>query len=460
MTITSTDTSTELLTRLRKAYATGRTRDAGWRIRQLRGIEKLADEREAEIAAALQEDLGRNAVEAWLGDVASTRAEAAYARKRVRRWMLPRPKSLSINQFPALGWVQYEPMGVVLIIAPWNYPVYLTLGPLVAAVAAGNCAVIKPSELAPATSALLARLIPQYLDPEAVVVAEGDAELTQSLLAQGFDLALYTGGTEVGRKIMAAAAPQLTPVILELGGKSPVIVAEDADLEVTARRIAWIKLLNSGQSCIAPDYVLVERSVRDGLVDKIVDTIALFRSEEPQPGMRVVNHRHFDRLEAYLESTTGRIVTGGRCDRDTLTVEPTAIVDPAPDDPVMTDEIFGPILPILTVDSVDAALDFIGARPKPLAAYVFSKSLNTQKKITQRISAGGVVVNHVGMHVLAPQLPFGGVGASGMGAYHGRYGFEALSHRKAVLVKPFRPDPAMNYPPYTQAALKIMRRLF
>lgn len=247
MTVTDTDTSAELLARLRKAYATGRTRDAEWRIRQLRGIEKLADEREAEIAAALQEDLGRNAVEAWLADLASTRAEAAYARKRVRRWMLPRPKPLSLNQFPALGWVQYEPMGVVLIIAPWNYPVYLTLGPLVAAVAAGNCAVIKPSELAPATSALLARLIPHYLDPEAVVVAEGDAELTQSLLAQGFDLALYTGGTEVGRKIMAAAAPQLTPVILELGGKSPVVVAEDADLEVTARRIAWVKLLNSGR---------------------------------------------------------------------------------------------------------------------------------------------------------------------------------------------------------------------
>jgi aldehyde dehydrogenase (NAD+) len=449
-----------VLADLRQTFATGRTRGAEWRLAQLAGIERLCDEREAEIAAALHEDLGRSAVEAWLGDVASTKGEAAFAHKHLKKWMRRRRQPLPLTQLPGRGWIQYDPLGVVLVIGPWNYPVYLTLGPLVAAVAAGNCAALKPSELAPATSALLARLVPQYVDSAAVRVVEGDGAATQNLLAQGFDHALFTGGTEIGKKIMAGAAPTLTPVTLELGGKSPVIVTADADLDVAARRIAWVKLMNSGQTCIAPDYVLADRAVVTDLTDKIVANVVRFRSGEGDPALRIVNERQFDRLASLIGTTGGTVVHGGGFDRTTLTIEPTVILDPPPDDPVMADEIFGPVLPILTTDSSDAAVAFVNTGSKPLALYVFTSSTQLGRDLVDRIPSGGAVINHVAMHCLVPQLPFGGVGASGMGAYHGRWGFEALSHRRAVLSKPAKPDPGLIYPPYSARALRIMRKLF
>jgi len=452
--------SPDVLADLRRVFAGGRTRGMSWRLDQLRGIERLCDEREPEIAAALADDLGRPAVDAWLGDIASTKAEAAYARKHLKKWMRPTRQPLPLSQRPGRGWVQYDPLGVVLIIGPWNYPLYLSLAPLVAAVAAGNCAVIKPSELAPATSALLARLLPVYLDSDAVRVVEGDAGTTQTLLAQGFDHAFFTGGTEVGKKIMAAAAPTLTPVTLELGGKSPVIVAADADIDVAARRIACVKLMNSGQTCIAPDYVLADRAIADELVDKIVANLHEFRSGEQDPSLRIVNQRQFDRLVALVSATDGKVVAGGGSDSSTLRIEPTVIVDPSPTDPVMADEIFGPILPILSVESTDAAIDLVNSRPKPLALYVFTASQRRARALIDQIPSGGAVVNHVAVHCLVPQLPFGGVGASGMGAYHGRWGFEAMSHRRAVLAKRANPDPKLFYPPYTHRALKIMRRVF
>ncbi|MDX6233745.1 MAG: aldehyde dehydrogenase [Nocardioidaceae bacterium] len=459
----STHTEHELadvLTNLRAVHASGRTLPLEWRIKQLEGIERLLAEREPEIAEALAADLGRSAVESWLGDVASTHGEVVYARKNLKRWMKRKKQRLPLNQMPGSGWVQYEPLGVVLVIGPWNYPVYLSLAPLIAAVAAGNCAVIKPSELAPATSALMARLIPEYVDAEAVVVVEGDGTTTQNLLSLGFDHAFFTGGTEIGKKIMAGAAATLTPVTLELGGKSPVIVTADADLDIAARRIAWVKLMNSGQTCIAPDYVLAERSIRDELVDKVVATVAAFRADQAGAGMRIVNERQFDRLAGYIEATKGTIVTGGETDRVTLTIQPTVIVDPDPDEPGMADEIFGPILPILSVDSVEDAIRFVNGRPKPLALYVFSKSKASQTTLVDRIPAGGAVINHVALHCLVPSLPFGGVGASGMGAYHGEWGFQALSHRKSVLSKTFKPDLQIIYPPYNERAKKIMRRIF
>jgi aldehyde dehydrogenase (NAD+) len=461
VTIHAPDTtgSAGVLTDLRRVFAAGRTRALEWRLEQLRAIERLVDEREPEIAAALAEDLGRSPAEAWLGDVASTKAEAAYARKHVRRWMRRRRESLPLAQLPGRAWVQYDPLGVVLVIGPWNYPLYLSLAPLVAAVAAGNCAVIKPSELAPATSALLARLLPEYVDAEAVRVIEGDAATTQELLAAGFDHVLFTGGTEVGKKIMAAAAPTLTPVTLELGGKSPVIVTADADIDVAARRIAWVKLLNSGQTCIAPDYVLADHRIVADLVDKIVANVRDFRADQVDPGLRIVNQRQFDRLVSLISTTDGTVVTGGRSESATLRIEPTLIVDPSPTDPVMADEIFGPILPVLTVESLDQAVEFVNSRPKPLALYIFSSG-QLGRDLIDRIPSGGAVINHIAMHCLVPSLPFGGVGASGMGAYHGRWGFETLSHRRAVLARPARPDPRLVYPPYSQRALSIMRRLF
>ncbi|MFF4057851.1 aldehyde dehydrogenase family protein [Streptomyces sp. NPDC001668] len=447
-----------LMATLRSVHADGRTRSLEWRKRQLDGIARLVEECETEIAEALAMDLGRGAAESWLGDITSTRGEALYARRRLRSWMKRKRQRVPLSQQPASGWVQYEPLGIVLVIGPWNYPVYLSLGPLVAAVAAGNCAVLKPSELAPATSALLARLVPRYLDPEAVKVVEGDAVVTQDLLALGFDHVLFTGGTEIGKKIMAGAAPTLTPVTLELGGKSPAIVLADADLDVAARRIAWVKLMNSGQTCIAPDYVLVERTVRDALVDRVVASMKAFRADQVG-GMRIVNERQFDRIAGYLDATEGAVVTGGGTDRAALTVEPTVVVDPAPDEPLMTEEIFGPVLPVLTVDSPDEAIRFVTRRPKPLALYVFSRGRAARTRLVDEIPAGGAVVNHAAMHCLVPSLPFGGVGASGIGAYHGEWGFQRLSHRKAVLAKTFRPDPRVMYPPYTEKALSMMRRI-
>ncbi|MBQ9051244.1 aldehyde dehydrogenase family protein [Rhodococcus sp. (in: high G+C Gram-positive bacteria)] len=462
MTVHVTETSPDLSERfseVRRVFASGRTKRIEWRLEQLDGIARLVTERENEIAAALAQDLGRSAVEAWLGDFTSTKGEVDFAIKRLRRWMRPKRQRIPLNQMPGSAWVQYEPLGLILVIGPWNYPVYLTLSPLVAAIAAGNCAVVKPSELAPATSSLLARLIPEYLDPEAILVVEGDGQTTQDLLALGFDHALFTGGTEIGRKIMAAAAPTLTPVTLELGGKSPVIVAADADLDIVARRIAWVKMLNSGQTCIAPDYVLVDASVRDTLVGKIVDTLAAFQGDEPD-GLRIVNERQFDRLAGYIAATEGVIATGGGTDRQALTIERTVIVDPNPDEPAMRDEIFGPILPVMSFDEIEEAVTFVNNRPKPLGLYVFTASRSLGRQLIDSIPAGGAVINHVALHCLVPSLPFGGVGASGMGAYHGEWGFQALSHRKAVLAKTLKPDFQVIYPPYTDRAKRILRRLF
>jgi len=451
--------SAGVLAQVRTVFNAGRTRSVAWREEQLRAIERMCEEREAEISEALIRDLGRSAFEAWLGDIASTKAEAVFARKHFRKWMKPQRQSLPLAQMPGRAWVQYDPIGVVLVIGPWNYPFFLCMSPVVAAVAAGNGAVIKPSELAPATSELIARLVPQYLDPEAIRVVEGAADVTQDLLSQGFDHALFTGGTEIGRKIMAAAAPTLTPVTLELGGKSPVLVLPDADLDVTARRIAWTKLLNSGQTCIAPDYVLADRAIARELTEKIVATIAKFRADQTNDSLRIVNERQFDRLVSLLATTTGTVVTGGGSDRSTLSIDATVIVDPAPDDPVMADEIFGPILPIITVGSTEEAVAFVNSRPKPLALYVFTASQDVGRDLVDRMPSGGAVINHIAMHCLVPQLPFGGIGASGMGAYHGQWGFEALSHRRAVLSKPAKPDPSLLYPPYTDRAMKILRRL-
>jgi aldehyde dehydrogenase (NAD+) len=460
----TTDQATEggsagVLAQVRSVFNTGRTRSVQWREEQLRAIERMCEEREGEISDALTQDLGRSTFEAWLGDIASTKAEAVFARKNFRKWMKPRRQSLPLAQMPGRAWVQYDPLGVVLVIGPWNYPFFLCMSPVVAAIAAGNAVVVKPSELAPATSALMARLVPLYLDTEAVRVVEGAADVTQDLMSQGFDHALFTGGTEIGRKIMAAAAPTLTPVTLELGGKSPVLVLSDADLDVTARRIAWTKLLNSGQTCIAPDYILADRSIAKELTDKIVATIAKFRADQKDPSLRIVNERQFDRLVSILSATEGTVVTGGGSDRATLSIEPTVVVDPGPDDSVMADEIFGPILPIITVGSTDEAVAFVNARPKPLALYVFTSSQQKGRDLVDRMPSGGAVINHIAMHCLVPQLPFGGVGASGMGAYHGQWGFEALSHRRAVLSKPAKPDPGLLYPPYTDRAMKILRRL-
>lgn len=449
-----------VVARMRATYATGRTRDLEWRRRQLRALESLVVDNEEAIAAALKADLGRQPFEAWLADVASTAAEAADAAKNVGKWAKRRYRLLELSQLPGMGWVEYEPYGVVLVIGAWNFPFALTLGPAVGALAAGNTVVLKPSELAPASSALMAELVPRYLDQDAVAVIEGDGMVSQELIDQGFDKICFTGGTEIGRKVYQAAAAHLTPVTLELGGKSPVIVAADADIDVAAQRIAWTKLINSGQICIAPDYVLADASIRDELVTKIKAAVQTFEAEATG-GKRIVNRRHFDRLAAAVAATEGEVVIGGGSNPDALELDATVVVDPSLTEPLMTDEIFGPILPIVTVQNLDEAIEFVNARPKPLAAYLFTKAKAVRERVIRDVSSGGMVVNHLIFHFATTKLPFGGVGPSGTGAYHGRYGFEEFSHRKSVLTKPTRPDLGkLIYPPYSDKAWKLARKLF
>jgi aldehyde dehydrogenase (NAD+) len=416
-------------------------------------------DRERDIVEAVKTDLGRNDFDSWFGDVAPPMGDVEYALKHLKSWMKPQRRKVPMLQMPMSARIQSEPLGVVLVIGPWNYPVNLSLGPLVAALAAGNCAVLKPSEVAPATSRLLAELLPAYLDNDAVAVVEGDGMVTQELLAQGFDLAFFTGGTEIGRKIMAGAAATLTPVILELGGKSPVFVMPDADLDVAARRIAWVKLLNSGQTCIAPDYVLVHESVRDELVAKIGASLKEMSVGEPAH-RPIVNQRQFDRLRGYLAQTAGTIAVGGGIDDIGRGIAPTVLVDPGVDEPAMTEEIFGPILPVRAYTDLDAAIEFVNSRPKPLGLYVFSGNKRVANDVIERIPAGGAVINHCAMHYLVPSLPFGGVGASGMGTYHGEWGYYSFSHRKSVVSKPIKPDLRMIYPPYSARTQKLLRKMF
>ncbi len=446
--------------RLRQTFATGRTRSVDWRKQQLRALERLVVENEGRIAEALAQDLGRKPFEAWLADIASTAGEAHDAAKNVGKWTRRKYRFLELSQLPGRGWVEYEPYGTVLIIGAWNVPFALTLGPAVGAIAAGNTMVLKPSEVSPASSALMAELVPRYLDNDAVAVVEGDGSVSQELIAQGFDRVLFTGGTEIGRKVYESAATHLTPVTLELGGKSPVIVAADADVDVAAKRIAWTKLINSGQTCIAPDYVLADAKVRDQLVDRIKEAVTTFESGDPN-GKPIVNERHFDRLTGYLAATKGTVALGGGSEASSRRIQPTVVVDPDPDEPLMKEEIFGPILPVLTVQSLDDAIKFVNSRPKPLAAYLFTNTKSIRERVIKEVSAGGMLVNHLVFQFATAKLPFGGVGPSGMGAYHGKWGFEEFSHKKSVLTKPTRPDlSAMIYPPYTEKAWKLARRLF
>ncbi|MDH4168714.1 MAG: aldehyde dehydrogenase family protein [Acidimicrobiia bacterium] len=447
--------------RARAAFASGRTRDLQWRRTQIDGLIRLLDENDDRLTAALAADVGKPSTEGWATDIGATAGEIRHIAKNLAKWAKPRRASLPIAAQPGKGRVIPEPLGVVLIVAPWNYPIQLLLDPLAAALAAGNAVVCKPSELAPATSTLLAELLPRYLDDEAVVVVEGDVPVATALLERKWDHIFFTGSTDVGRIVMTAAAKHLTPVTLELGGKSPAIVDRSADIEVTARRLAWGKFMNAGQTCIAPDYVLVDASVRDQLVEGIGAAVREFYGPDARTTpdfARIVNEHHLDRLTALLEDHGATVAFGGHTDPGDRYLSPTVLVDPSPDAAVMQQEIFGPILPVLTVDDLDAAIAFVNDRPKPLALYVFSSDDEATDRVLESTSSGGVCVNHVILHISPPELPFGGVGDSGMGRYHGQSGFDTFSNLKSVLRKKTRPDVKLLYPPYTALKDKLFRK--
>jgi aldehyde dehydrogenase (NAD+) len=449
--------------RLRATFDEGRTRPVEWRKAQLRALRRLLLEGEDELLAALARDLGKSAIEGFLTEVAFVRAELDYTLDHLDRWLRPARVAIPPKQLPGKARIHRDPLGVVLIIGPWNYPVQLVLAPLVGALAAGNAAVIKPSEIAEHSSHALARLVPQYLDADAVAVYEGGVDETTALLAEQWDHLFYTGNGTVARVVMAAAAKHLTPVTLELGGKSPTIVDRSADLDVAARRIAWGKYTNAGQTCVAPDYVLVDRQVEGPLAARLRDTVLKFYGDDPRTSGdygRIVNDRHFARVTRLLDDeAAGEVVYGGQRDAAQRYLAPTALRGTDPAAPVMQEEIFGPVLPMIAVDDLDAAIEFVNHRDKPLALYVFAEDHRAVDRVVHETSSGGMCVNHTVFHLAVPGLPFGGVGPSGMGAYHGRATFETFTHEKSVLTKPTGLDPSIAYPPYRGLKAKLLRRL-
>jgi aldehyde dehydrogenase (NAD+) len=448
-----------LVSRLRDTFDSGRTRPLAWRRAQLKQMKAMLVEREQELLDALAADLGKPRAEAWATDIGFVIAEIEYTLRHLRRWTRPERVHAPVTTQPSRARIVREPLGVVLVIAPWNYPVQLLLSPLAGAIAAGNCAVAKPSEVAAHTSAALARIIPEYLEGDCIAVVEGGVTETQALLAERYDHILYTGNGRVARVVMEAAAKHLTPVTLELGGKSPTYIDASANLEVAARRIAWGKFLNAGQTCIAPDYVLVSRDLEDRFVEHVRRAVFDFYGPEPKESAdyaRIINDGHYRRLVDFLDS--GSVAVGGEHDDAQRYLAPTVLRDVLPESPVMQEEIFGPVLPVLPVADADEAIAFINGREKPLALYVFAQSSDVVHRMLDETSSGGAAVNATLFQVAVPGLPFGGVGQSGSGAYHGRASFDTFTHAKSVLRKPPRPDPDLAYPPYTKRKEKLLRR--
>ncbi len=443
---------------LRACFESGLTRSLAWRSGQLDAMKRLLEENEEAIGQALASDLGKPAQEVLLGELSLLYSEIRHARRHLKRWSRPRRVRTPMVGQPGRSWVQPEPLGVVLIMGAWNYPVQLVLSPLIPALAAGNCAVVKPSEIAARTADLMADLIPRYLDPHAVEVVQGGVAETTELLKQRFDHILYTGGAAVGRIVMRAAAEHLTPVTLELGGKSPAVIDRDADLKSAARRLIWGKCLNAGQTCIAPDYVLVTPEQRDALIQAMAASLEEMYGSDRLNSIdyaKIINQRHFQRLKEYLNN--GKVALGGQVDEQAERIEPTVLVDVQPEDPVMSEEIFGPILPVLTVDDFDQALEFIRRRDKPLAAYLFTGNRQSERRFVDQISTGNLCINDVLMFMSVPELPFGGVGMSGMGQYHGRAGFDRFSHLKSIMKRSRFPEITIRFPPYGPLKMRLLK---
>jgi aldehyde dehydrogenase (NAD+) len=457
-----------LVSRQRQWFARGLTRPLAFRLAALRRLREAVAGGRAMLLDALYADLRRGPYEATSAEVAFVFAEIDFALRNLKRWMRPSRRPAPPLAWPARAAVVAEPLGVALILGPWNYPVQLLLVPLAGAIAAGDCAVLKPSELAPRTSAALAQVIGAAFEPEHVAVVEGERDASEALLRERFDTIFFTGSTEVGKVVMSAAARHLTPVTLELGGKCPCVVCDDADVGLAGRRIAWGKMLNAGQTCVAPDHVLVDRRRRDELLDAVKRSLVQFFGPDPRASPhfgRIVNRRHFDRLVGYLGDAdggtagTGSIVHGGERDAGDLYLAPTVLADVPPTAPVMREEIFGPILPVETFDGVDDAFARLAGRSDgPLAAYVFTRARATERRFVERVRAGGVCVNDTVVHLFGKHLPFGGVGPSGMGRYHGRDSFETFSHLKTVVRTSGRVDLPWRYPP-TRMPLATFERM-
>ncbi|MCS6959077.1 MAG: aldehyde dehydrogenase [Pseudanabaenaceae cyanobacterium SKYGB_i_bin29] len=442
-------TIADIVTKQREFFATNATLAVDYRLAQLQLLKQVIQTQQEVIIAALQKDLGKPRFEAYASEILILLEEINFVCKHLKQWVKPQPAKISLGQFPAKGFVYPQPLGVVLIIAPWNYPFQLLVSPLIGAIAAGNCAVLKPSEFTPHVSQVIAQIFRQNFNPAFISVVEGDATVSQELLAQKFDHIFFTGSTRVGKIVMAKAAEHLTPVTLELGGKSPCIIDRAVNIKTAARRVAWGKFFNCGQTCIAPDYVLVHADIYDQLKAALIDAIREFYGDDPQQSPdygRIVNDRHWQRLVNFLGE--GQIVWGGNHDRENLYIAPTIVAGVSWDSPVMQEEIFGPILPLLTYTDLADVIKKINDRPRPLALYFFSDNKKLQEEVIKSIPFGGGCINDTIMHLSSPYLPFGGIGDSGMGRYHGKYTFDTFTHYKSILKKSLKFDQQWRYPPY------------
>lgn len=448
----------DIIRKQREFFKTGKSQDITFRIQQLKTIKQAIIEHQAAIANALNADLNKPEFEVYATELWVIK-EIDYAIKHIKSWISPKKAPIGIEQFPGFGRIYAEPLGVVLIIGTWNYPFQLIIAPLIGAIAAGNCAILKPSEIAPHTSAVLADIIQQYFNPDYIAVVEGSIETSQQLLAEKFDHIFFTGSTEIGKIVMQAAAKNLTPVTLELSGKSPCIVDTDINIKYTARRITWGKFINAGQTCVAPDYLLVNKKIKQNLVDSIEKSIQKFYGNQPANSpdyARIINQKHFYHLVKFLQN--GEILIGGDINPDDCYIAPTVIDHVSLADPIMQTEIFGPILPIIEYDDLSEAIAIINQKPKPLALYLFSQNKNLQKRVLQETTSGGVCINDCVMQLGVLSLPFGGVGDSGIGSYHGKASFDIFSHYKSVLHKSLRVDSKLRYAPY-QGKLQLLKRI-
>ncbi|OFZ18528.1 MAG: aldehyde dehydrogenase [Bdellovibrionales bacterium RBG_16_40_8] len=451
----------EIFQKQKLLFSSGQTKSYAWRYDMLTRLESLVKENKESLCQALYKDLRKPLHESLISEIAFVLDDIKLAKKKLCRWMKPKCVCTPFYIWPSHSRIYYEPLGVILTIAPWNYPVQLSLSPLIGALAAGNCAIIKPSELSPSTSHLICELIAKYFAENSVAAIEGAIPETTSLLALKFDHIFFTGSIPIGKIVMQAAAKNLVPVTLELGGKSPLIVCKDADLDLAARRLVWGKFYNSGQSCVAPDYLYVHESIAQNFLEKIKNTIHEQFGENEQHSnsyARIVNARSHQRICSLIDK--GKIYYGGKTDVNDLYIQPTILTGVSWSDPVMKEEIFGPILPVFTFQNLDEVFAAINAQSKPLSAYLFTQSKKIKKQFIKDISFGGGCINDTVIHLSNPNLPFGGVGDSGMGAYHGYNTFLTFSHKKSVVWRTGLFDLKARYAPYTEKKTNFLRRIF
>ncbi|WMC94313.1 aldehyde dehydrogenase [Kineothrix sp. MB12-C1] len=449
---------TQIIRMQRTFYETGVTKQYRFRMKALERLEHALEVYEEELKQALKEDLNKSPSESYMAEIGLTKSELSYVKKHLHKWSTPRKVPTPMAQLPGESFIIPESYGVALIMAPWNYPVLLCLEPLIGAVAAGNCVVLKPSAYAPATSAILKRMLKDIYPEKFVAVVEGGREENVMLLEQRFDYIFFTGGVSVGRMVLEKAAKHLTPVTLELGGKSPCVVDKTANIEIAARRIAFGKIMNAGQTCVAPDYLLVHKDIKEELVGCICNELVQMLGENPLENSdypKIINQKHFERLLHLIEGE--KVVTGGHFKAETRQIVPTVLDEVSLDSPIMQEEIFGPILPVLTFQAKEEIQEIISSFEKPLAFYLFTEDKEMEEWALRTFSFGGGCINDTIMHLASSYLSFGGVGYSGMGGYHGKESFETFSHRKSVLKRGHHPDVTLRYHPYTAAKDKIVR---